>query len=823
MHNRAVTWIAIAWALLQLWLASPLPFWLGVGVWNSTEARILHLGFAILLVYATYPPWRVNTAWQRGLSWGLGLFAVACATYPFWQYDALAQRAGAPIALDVWVSVVGLGLLLIAAQRSLGWMLPIVAAVFLLYTFAGPYMPEVIAHKGFSLERVASHQWLSSEGVFGVPLGVSTSFVFLFVLFGAMLQAAGAGQYFVLVAFALLGHMRGGPAKAGVLASGLTGLMSGSSIANVVTTGTFTIPLMKKVGFPAYKAGAIEVAASTNGQILPPVMGAAAFLMVEYTNTPYAQVVQHAFLPAILSYLALMYMVHLEAVKADMQGLPRATVSPLRQRLIGWGLTLSGTVIVAFVAYGLVQGINHWLGPAAPWVILPGLAALYVGLLAYSSARPPLPEHLDPADLKELPGVGTTALAGLHFLLPVVVLVWALLVEQLSPGLSAFYACVAMLGVLLTQRPLQAWFRRQPLSGTLAQGWRDTLTSLEDGAKNMMGIGVATATAGIIVGTVSLTGISQWMTELVELMSMGSLILVLLLTAVLCMILGMGLPTTANYIVVATLMAPVVVELAQAHGVEMPLIAVHLFVFYFGIMADDTPPVGLAAFAASGLAQSSPIQTGMQSFTYDLRTAILPFMFVFNTEILLMGITGPLHLLWVVATSLTAMLLFVSVTQGYLLTRSRWWESALLLVVVFTLLRPGWWLDQVYPPYTRLDPGAVAETLAKQPVGETIRLQARVDDGLGEPKESWFSFTRPAGDDPLAALGLTLESRESKWWVSEVGFMSAAEKAGLDMANDNQLLALEIPTQRPAKEWFALPAILLLLGVIALQRRRRNT
>ncbi|MFQ6024408.1 MAG: TRAP transporter permease, partial [Acidiferrobacterales bacterium] len=344
--------VPFVWSLFQLWYASPLPFILKFGVLNDTEARAIHLAFAIFLAYTVYPALKRSPRNYIPIQdWVFALVAAFCASYLFFFYEALSDRAGAPTPFDIVVGVCGMLLLLEATRRALGPPLMVVASVFLIYTYFGPYMPEVISHKGASLHKLMAHQWLSTEGVFGVALGVSTSFVFLFVLFGSLLDKAGAGNYFIKTAFSLLGHMRGGPAKAAVVASGSTGLISGSSIANVVTTGTFTIPLMKRVGFPATKAGAVEVAASTNGQLTPPIMGAAAFLMVEYVGISYVEVIKHAFLPAIISYIALVYIVHLEAMKANMTGLPRRRTRTFAQSLLSFVGTIIGLMVITAVVY----------------------------------------------------------------------------------------------------------------------------------------------------------------------------------------------------------------------------------------------------------------------------------------------------------------------------------------------------------------------------------------------------------------------------------------------------------------------------------------
>ncbi|MGL5118802.1 MAG: TRAP transporter permease, partial [Plesiomonas shigelloides] len=312
--SKVIAMLALLWSLFQLWIASPLPFVLGIGVLNDTEARSIHLAFAILLAYLVFPALRTSP--RDRVPIGdilLGLAGAGCAAYLFLAYEFLAQRPGNLTTLDFAVACLGIPLLLEAARRALGPALAVIAIVFLGYSLAGPWMPGLLAHRGVSLMALANHQWITTEGVFGIALGVSTSFVFLFVLFGALLERAGAGHYFIQLAFSMLGHLRGGPAKAAVVASALTGVISGSSIANVVTTGTFTIPMMKRVGFSKEKAGAVEVASSVNGQIMPPVMGAAAFLMVEYVGIPYVEIIKHAFLPAAISYIALLYIVHLEA------------------------------------------------------------------------------------------------------------------------------------------------------------------------------------------------------------------------------------------------------------------------------------------------------------------------------------------------------------------------------------------------------------------------------------------------------------------------------------------------------------------------------
>ncbi|WED22137.1 TRAP transporter permease [Vibrio sp. JC009] len=822
--GRILWFVPLCWSLFQLWYASPLPFIFNFGVLNDTEARAIHLTFAIFLAFTAYPALAHSPRDRVPLiDWVLSLAGSFSAAYIFIFYTELANRSGAPTTLDIVVAVIGMILLLEATRRALGPPLMVVAAVFLTYTFAGPYMPDVIAHKGASLNKAMSHLWLTTEGVFGVALGVSTSFVFLFVLFGAMLERAGAGAYFIKVAFSLLGHMRGGPAKAAVVASGLSGLVSGSSIANVVTTGTFTIPLMKRVGFPGTKAGAVEVAASTNGQLTPPIMGAAAFLMVEYVGISYVEVIKAALLPALISYVALLYIVHLEACKAGMKGLPRRHTPTIVQSLLSFTGTILGLCVISAAVYYGVGWTKDAFGDAATPIVTVALFIAYLALVRVSAAYQEHAHMSIDEELQEVPDAGPTIKSGLHYLLPIVVLVWCLTVERFSPGLSAFWATVFMIFILLTQRPLIAFFSKEgDIKEEVMQGVNDLTESLVSGARNMIGIGVATAAAGTVVGVVTLTGIGLVMTDFVEFISGGSVILMLLFTAVISLVLGMGLPTTANYIVVSTLMAPVIVTLGASHGLIIPLIAVHLFVFYFGILADDTPPVGLAAFAAAAIAKSDPIRTGIQGFTYDIRTAILPFMFVFNTQLLMMGIDTWWHLVLTVISATLAMLIFSAATQGWWFTKNKWWETILLLVLTFSFFRPGFWWDMVYAP-EELHPGVeIAQITEDLHVGQSLELRVAGETLEGKYVEKTvrlpFDDHAVGAEARLASTGLMLNETDGKMIVDMVEFGSPAEASGIDF--DWEIKSVVIEADRPMKEWVFVPAFLLLLGLGLNQRRR---
>lgn len=821
---QVITGLALLWSLFQLWIASPLPFIFGVGVFNDTQTRAIHLAFALLLAFLAYPAFKRSPRDRVPLlDIALGLVAAASAAYLFIFYQQLALRPGSLTTGDLVTACIGIPLLLEATRRALGPPLAIIALVFLLYSLAGPYMPGLLAHRGVSFNALANHQWITTEGVFGIALGVSTSFVFLFVLFGALLERAGAGHYFIQLAFSLLGHFRGGPAKAAVLASGLTGMISGSSIANVVTTGTFTIPMMKRTGFSSEKAGAVEVASSVNGQIMPPVMGAAAFLMVEYIGMPYVEIIKHAFLPAAISYIALLYIVHLEALKLGLQPIGSAQPKPWLRRLTGFAF---GAALISGLSLAVYYGLG-WLKPALGEYALPVigvlLAVVYLALLKVAASVPVLPPEDPNAPLEELPQTRAVLLSGLHFLLPVVVLVWCLMIERLSPGLSAFWGSVMLVIILLTQRPLLSWMRRDGSHdhGRFIDGVIDLREGLIAGARNMIGIGIATAAAGIIVGAVSQTGVGLVLADLVELLSMGNLLLMLILVAVFSLILGMGLPTTANYIVVSSLLAPVVVALGQQNGLIVPLIAVHLFVFYFGIMADVTPPVGLASFAAAAVSKGDPIKTGIVAFFYSLRTAALPFLFIFNTDLLLIDVDF-WHgvIIFIVAT--IAMLIFAAGTQGFFLVRSRWYESVLLLLVAFTLFRPGFWMDMLHDPYQEVPPAELAQALDGVEDGSSLRLRILGENAVGDPREFTVLLPVPdgaSGEERLQKLGLALYEEGDKVLVDNVTFGSLAADAGLEF--DQQILNVRAPTDRWMKELMWIPGFLLFGLVVLLQRRRK--
>ena len=821
--GKLMFWTAFAWALFQLWIASPFPFMIPdiIPVFNNTGTRSVHLAFAMFLGFLAYPAFKSSPRdYVPALDWVLALTSVVVILY-LWVYQRqLADRPGLPIFWDFVVAIIGVPLVLEAARRALGPPLMIIALIFLAYIFFGHMAPDIISWKGASLSRAISHLWLTQEGVFGVALGVSTGMIFLFVLFGSLLERAGAGNYFIWVAFSLLGRFKGGPGIAAVVASALTGLISGSSISNVVTTGTFTIPLMKRVGFSAEKAGAVEVASSTNGQLTPPVMGAAAFLMIEYVGISYLEVVKHAILPALISYIALVYIVYLESCKAGLEGMKSSRAFSLLGALMTFG-----TVVVSMLVLSMAMHFGFgWLkavaGDATPWLAAVIFVVAYILLLKVAVKYPDLGRS---DELTELPEVGPVVKSGLYFLLPVLVLIWFLIVERLSPPLSAFWASVAMIFVLLTHKFIKGVMRGENSTGKyIKEGWTDLLQGMVAGSRNMIGIGIATAAAGLIIGAVTLTGVGLKLAEVVEFISGGNLMMMLFLTAGISLLLGMGLPTTANYIVVSTLMAPVIVGLGAQSGLIVPLIAVHLFVFYFGILADDTPPVGLAAYAAAAISGGDPIKTGIQGFMYDIRTGILPFMFIFNTELLLIGIRGPFHLLLVIVSATTAMLVFASATQGWMLTKNKIWETLLLLLTTFILFRPGFFMDMVAPELQTLEASKIYQVAEGLPENAQIRVQVIGETLEGTMVDKVVMLPVGAKAEGLERInksaGMELREEDGKFFVDDLEFGGAAEKQKIDF--DWEVASVQITNDRPAKQWLYLIGVGLLAFVIFSQKAR---
>ncbi len=840
--------VAVAWALFQIWIASPMPSAL---ILADVQKRAIHLGFALLLGYLVFPATR--SAGEKGIAWYdivLALIASGCALYLFVNYSGLVSRRGVlwepgGFPVELIIGGVGIVLLLEATRRSIGLPLVIVALVFLLYSLLGQqvgytvsfiglalclagffmfqkkhmvlagvlvvlglllvlygifgvFVQDLLAHKGVSLNRLVGYQWLGQEAIFGIPIDVSVDFVFLFVLFGAMLDKAGAGQYFLDLAFAMVGRYRGGPAKAAVLASGMTGLISGSSIANVATTGVFTIPVMIRTGLPAVKAGAIEVAASTNGQIMPPIMGAAAFIMAELIGIQYTEVVIAATIPAVISYMALLYISHLEALKLGLKGLPKSEV-PLFFKTLMSGLHFIIPIIV--LVYLLMA--EQWTASSSVFYAIAWLILTMIGMRFW-------PEDWDKNKLF------------IPFSVPVLIataLRWAVGLDAINATVWGLLATVALVAGLFVVRQMH---NKDGLA-EIKLSLKDIVEGFVAGSRNMINLGIAVASAGIIVGAVGSTGLNNALVGIVEVISGGNVYILLFMTAVLCLVLGMGLPTTANYLVVASLLAGVLVELGQAAGLVLPLIAVHMFVFYYGLMADSTPPVCLAAFAAAAISRADPLQTGVQSFMYDIRTAILPFVFIFNTELLLIGVDSWWHGIMIFVVSLTAILAFSSATQGWLVVKTRWYEVIALLVVTLALFRPGFFMDLVYPPYQDVDPAKVIAGELKVPKDTTVRFHVTRETNYGDRLRLNLLKAPEDGVSLKDGYGLELEQIDGRYVVKDVAFNSQAEK--FKMASGDVLTKVDYEKSGlPDKKW-VYPLGLLLLGLIIagqLARRRKD-
>ena len=746
-HLKIVSAIAIIWSLFQLWYASPFPFMLNFGMFKGLPARAIHLGFALTLAFLIYP---ISKSKKISFFDVLISFmgAISCL-YIYFFYDQLVERGGVLLNLKISETLnfplelilggCGILILLEATRRAIGLPLVIIASCFLLFSYFGRYAPEIISHGGLSLNRLVGFQWLDQEAIFGIPIGVSVDFIFLFVLFGALLETAGGGKYFLDLAFAMVGKMRGGPAKAAILGSGMTGLISGSSIANTVTTGTFTIPIMKKTGFSKEKAGAIEVSSSVNGQIMPPVMGAAAFVMASFIGVTYFEIVKHAFLPAIISYIALFYISHLEALKLNLKGMDDADVPHLKK----------------------------------------------------------------------------TFLSGIHFLIPIFVLIYTLVYLRFTASYSIFYATITLVLVNL----INLLIKNEIKKDALKEWFNQTIVGFEKGALNMVAVGIAIATAGIIVGAVGSTGLSTNLIIVIESIAKDNVTILLFLTIILCLLLGMGLPTTANYVVVASLMATVLVDVGNASGFIFPLIAVHLFVFYFGLMADVTPPVGLASYAAAGISGGDPLRTGVQAFWYSLRTGILPIVFLFNHELLLIGIENIWHGLIVIITSLIGILVFTSATQGWFINKLKWYEIIIFLVISISLLSPDFVLNKFYPKYNYEE----ITKINSMKLDSTKEIQIKITrPSLYGERYKLFVISKNTFEDKftLEDYGITLMKQDDKVVVDNLKWNGEAKKSGFEMGDYISEFKIE-NSDRPSKNIVYPIAILLLVvfGYFNLKRK----
>ena len=587
-----LTVITIAMSLFHFYTA-------GFGSLEAMKQRAIHVSFMFVIGFLLWPA--AKRMRRDILHWWdvvLALLGLSVGGYVLFNYQSLIFRAGLPTSTDIYMGILAIILVLEITRRIVGPELPIVAVLFLAYSRFGPYFPSPLNHRGFSWNRIIEHTYLTTEGIFGTPIMVSSTFVFLFILYGAFLEKTGVGQFFIDMAFAATGHMRGGPAKAAVLASGLMGSISGSSVANTVTTGSFTIPAMKRVGYRPEFAGAVEAAASTGGQIMPPVMGAAAFIMSEFTGIPYFQIIKAAAIPAILYYLAVGTMVHIEAVKTGLVGLPKEILPNGRETMRkGWHLMIPLIAIVAFLMLG-----------------------------------------------------------------------W-------TPFKAAYWSIWLAIGAAMLKKETRI-------------GIKDFLGAFESGARSAIGVAAACACAGIVVGVVTLTGLGLRFASLIISVANGNLIATLFLTMIASIILGMGLPTTAKYIVLATMAAPALIELG------VPVISAHLFILYFGVVADITPPVALAAYAGAGIAGANAMKTGVTALKLALAGFLIPYIFTLSPALVLVDVTW-VQALHTIITATVGIIALATGVQRYFLMPTKFYEQALLLLSAFSLIVPGLMTDTV--------------------------------------------------------------------------------------------------------------------------------
>ncbi|WP_298593239.1 TRAP transporter permease [uncultured Mitsuokella sp.] len=583
---KIVTALAIAFSVFQLYTAI-------FGVLDAQLQRAVHLGFGLCLVFLLYP---TRKSWSRHklhpLDLVLAILGAAAPAYIVIAYQSLVLRSGLVSGTDLVIGTAGIVLVIEAARRVVGLPMVCVVLAFLLYAFVGPYMPGVLAHRGLTLSQLVGHLYFTTEGVFGIPLGVSSTFIFLFILFGAYLESTGLGKFFIDLANSIAGWASGGPAKVAVLSSGLMGTVSGSSVANVVGTGSLTIPMMKKLGYHKNFAGAVEAAASTGGQLMPPVMGAAAFLMAEFVGVPYIEIVKAAVIPALLYFAGVWLGVHFEAKRENLKGIPRS----------------------------------------------------------------------------ELPKLSTILKERGHLALPLIVIVY-LLVAGYTPMRAALFAII--LSILCSM--IRKSTRMKPL---------EIVMGLERGARGVLSVLVACAAAGIVIGVVTKTGVGLKLASGLLDLSGGMLLPTMFFTMITAIILGMGVPTTANYVITSTIAAPAIIQMG------VPVLCAHMFVFYFGIIADVTPPVALAAFAGAGIAGGNPLRTGINASKLAIAAFIIPYMFVLSPNLLMIDATA-LNLITTTVTALVGMIALSSALIGFLADKATRIERIVLIIAGLLLIKPG--------------------------------------------------------------------------------------------------------------------------------------
>lgn len=603
---KFVAALAITFSVFQLYTAV-------FGVLDAMIQRSIHLSFGLCLIFLLYP---TSKKWSRTklhpLDAVLAVLGVLAPIYIVANYQVLVTRAGQTTPFDLIAGIIGILLVLEAARRVVGIPMVIVALVFVIYAFIGPYIPGKLAHRGARVDTLVQHLYYTTEGIFGIPLGVSSTFIFLFILFGAYLERTGLGQFFIDLSNAVAGWTAGGPAKVAVLSSALMGTVSGSSVANVVGTGSFTIPMMKKLGYKGEFAGAVEATASTGGQLMPPIMGAAAFLMAEFTGLPYSRIIAGAAIPALLYYFGVWSGVHYEAKKLGLKGLSREDLPKFKRIMLDRG----------------------------------------------------------------------------HLIIPLVAIIY-LLVTGFTPMKAALWAIILSILSSMVRKAT----RIKPM---------EIIKGLEAGARGALGVIAATACAGIIIGVVTLTGLGLKLGSVLVEIANGNLLITLFFTMLTSILLGMGVPTTANYVITSTIAAPAIVMImAQRAGLDPFAVApahiilpAHMFAFYFGIIADVTPPVALAAFAGAGIAKANPMKTGVNATKLAIAAFLVPYIFVMSPQMLLFNVT-PIGLIWMLITSLIGITAVSGAVNAWFRTHMNWIERIAAFAGGLLMIYPGLVTDSV--------------------------------------------------------------------------------------------------------------------------------
>ncbi len=634
--------IAVGMSLFQVYTA-------GVGLLNAHVQRAIHLAFVLSLAFLLYPlrPGRKTRAeGVPPLDFALAVAGAGVGLYIFLDYQQIVLRAGMPSTTDLALAFACILLVMEASRRVIGLPMVILSVVFLLYAYFGPYMPGIFGHRGYSVNEIADYMYLTTEGIFGIPLGVSATYIFLFILLGAYLEQAGIIGFFSDLAMCLAGHTKGGPAKVAIFSSALLGTVNGSAIANVVTTGAFTIPLMKRTGFRPEFAGAVEATASMGGQIMPPVMGAVAFIMADTLGIPYIEICKAAVIPAVLYFLGVAVMVHFEAGRTGLKGIPRADL-PKFSRVIanGWFLL----VPLAALIYLLLAGYT------------PLFAGFYGIVLAIAliMVRRLVEVHKSPAFR------GLTAAA--------VAVGGTLIYRYNLPGVLALHGFLAVLCLF-----------RPATRTTLFE----LVRSLHNGARSALGVATACAVIGIVVGVATMTGFGVKLSGAITSLAHGILFLTLCFTMLASLVLGMGVPTIPNYIITSTMAAPALAMFA------VPPLVSHMFVFYYGLLADLTPPVALAAFAAAGIAKADPTKTGFVAFRLALAGFLVPFIFVYDNSLLLLN-TTTYHAVEITLTAVVGIIFLGAGAIGYFVTQAKYYERAVFVAAALCLIVPGLATDTV--------------------------------------------------------------------------------------------------------------------------------